>query len=245
MLPARLDGYTTQWLDGLLAEAGLLWLGCGRRKLTFCFEQDAELYLDRAEEGETDALFPGAAGRFSFWDIVDHARRGPGAIRESSQVAARLWELAWKGAVTAIPLRRSGGGLPVGSAPRSRSPGGARRGRRFDRWQAARPGTGYWFLVQREGRDDLRDALDEEEVTRDRIRQVLKRCGVVFREILELELPPLRWARLFRSLRLMEFSGEVVTGRFFDGIHGVQFALPSVPDQLAAECRVRMTRCGG
>ena len=50
------------------------------------------------------------------------------------------------------------------------------------------------------------------------------RYGVVFREILESELPPLRWPRLFRSLRLMEFSGEVVAGRFFNGIPGLQFA---------------------
>src|SRR5208337_333960 len=97
----------------------------------------------------------------------------------------------------------------------------------------ARPGSGYWFMVERGGQD-TRDALDEEEITRDRIRQVLRRFGLVFREILENELPPLRWSRLFRSLRLMEFSGEVVTGRFFDGVPGVQFALPSVAEQLAA-----------
>jgi ATP-dependent Lhr-like helicase len=33
----------------------------------------------------------------------------------------------------------------------------------------------------------------------------------------------------------MEFSGEVVTGRFFDGIHGLQFALPAVLEDLASE----------
>jgi ATP-dependent Lhr-like helicase len=32
----------------------------------------------------------------------------------------------------------------------------------------------------------------------------------------------------------MEFSGEVVTGRFFHGIPGVQFALPSVAEELTA-----------
>jgi ATP-dependent Lhr-like helicase len=233
VLPARLDGYTTHWLDGLLAEAGLVWLGCGRRKLTFCFEQDVELYADRTEGGDAAPLFPGPTGRFSFWDIVDHARQGSEGIRESSQVAARLWDLAWKGGATSdtfVPVRR---GIAGGFRAEEPSPESVRRGRRFDRWQAARPGSAYWFMV-RPGQE-VRDALDEEEVTRDRIRQVLKRCGVVFREILELELPPLRWARLFRSLRLMEFSGEVVTGRFFDGIHGVQFALPSVPEQIAAE----------
>jgi ATP-dependent Lhr-like helicase len=33
----------------------------------------------------------------------------------------------------------------------------------------------------------------------------------------------------------MEFSGEVVTGRFFDGIHGLQFAHPTVLEELAVE----------
>ena len=66
-------------------------------------------------------------------------------------------------------------------------------------------------------------------MARDRIRQVLQRYGVVFRELLEAELPRLRWSRLFRSLRLMEFSGEVVAGRFFDGIPGLQFASPARP----------------
>jgi ATP-dependent Lhr-like helicase len=78
--------------------------------------------------------------------------------------------------------------------------------------------------VQRE--PEGRDALDEEEIARDRIRQVLQRYGVLFREVLEYELPLLRWSRLFRSLRLMEFSGEVVAGRFFEGIKGLQFADP-------------------
>jgi len=234
VLPARLDGYTTRWLDGLLSEAGLLWLGCGRRKLTFCFAQDAELYFDKEEAPDDGAILPGSAGRFSFWDIVDHAREGPAGLRESSEVAARLWDLAWNGAVTSdsfVPVRRGiAGGFRAEEPSRERE----RRGRRLDRWQASRPGSGFWFRVQPAGKDD-QDALDDEELTRDRIRQVLKRYGVVFREILEAELPPLRWSRLFRSLRLMEFSGEVVTGRFFDGIHGLQFAHPTVVEQLAAE----------
>jgi len=233
VLPARLDGYTTRWLDGLLAEAGLLWLGCGRRKLTFCFEQDAELYLDAAEETDAAAILPGSTGRFSFWDIVDHARENPAAPRETSEIASRLWDFTWKGALTSdsfVPVRRGiAGGFRAEEPSRE-----GRRGRRFDRWQAARPGSGYWFRVPIAAQDE-RDALDEEELTRDRIRQVLKRYGVIFREILEAELPPLRWSRLFRSLRVMEFSGEVVTGRFFDGIHGLQFALPAALEELAAE----------
>ena len=239
VLPARLQGYAARWMDGLLSEAGLLWLGCGRRRLTFCFEQDAELYLDpdradRERAAEAAAMLPAAAGRFSFWDIVDHAREGIPGLGESSKVADRLWDLAWSGIVSSDSFQTVRRGIAGGFRAEESSRDGARRGRRFDRWQAARPGSGYWFRVNLPGPGD-RDALEEEELARDRIRQVLKRCGVVYREILEAELPLLRWSRLFRSLRLMEFSGEVVTGRFFEGIHGLQFALPSVLEELAAE----------
>ena len=239
VLPARLEGYTGRWMDGLLSEAGLLWLGCGKRKLTFCFEQDAELYLDpdRADRERAEgaaAILPAAAGKFSFWDIVDHARQGAAGLHESSAVADRLWDLAWDGVVTSDSFQAVRRGIAGGFRAEESSRDGARRGRRFDRWQAARPGTGYWFTVHLPDRGD-RDALEEEELARDRIRQVLKRYGVVYREILEAELPPLRWSRLFRSLRLMEFSGEVVTGRFFEGVHGLQFALPAVLEELAAE----------
>jgi ATP-dependent Lhr-like helicase len=249
VLPARLDGYATRWLDGLLAEAGLLWLGCGRRRLTFCFAQDAELYMDRDEAADTAngtdtssgtdpadaaALLPGAAGKFSFWDIVDHARSGPAAMHESSEVADALWNLAWKGVVTSDSFLAVRRGIAGGFRADEPARDGVRRSRRFDRWQSTRPGAGYWFRVPL-STPGPRDALEEEELARDRIRQVLQRYGIVCREMLEAELPPLRWARLFRSLRLMEFSGEVVTGRFFDGIHGLQFALPAVLEELASE----------
>ena len=53
---------------------------------------------------------------------------------------------------------------------------------------------------------------------------MLDRYGVLFRELTLRELPAFRWSRLFRSLRLMELSGEVLAGRFFDGVPGPQFA---------------------
>ncbi len=234
VLPARLDGYQARWLDGLLAESdGLLWRGCGRRRLTFCFAQDIELFTTGDAPGDAASLFPGAGGRYSFWDLVDHARDSSAGAIGSSEVASRLWELAWKGEATSDSFAAVRRGIANGFRAEEASRDGGRRSRRIDRWQASRPATGYWFRVP--AARTSRDALDEEEIVRDRIRQVLKRYGVVFREMLENELPPLRWSRLFRSLRLMEFSGEVVTGRFFDGIGGLQFALPSVLEELSSE----------
>ena len=55
------------------------------------------------------------------------------------------------------------------------------------------------------------------------MRLLLDRYGILFREILEKELPLFRWSSVFRSLRLMELSGEVLAGYFFKGIPGPQF----------------------
>jgi len=253
VLPARLDGYSGRWLDTLLSETGLLWFGCGRKRLGFCFAPDAELFLpERADTGgETpaDRIFPTAAGRYGFWDLADFTKT------ESAELAGLLWDLAWNGQVSADSFQAVRRGLasgfraeePAGSGRKSgrgRSAFGGGKstygggkstfgGGSFARWQSTRPSSGFWFRILRE--PGQRDALDEEEMARDRIRQLLDRYGVIFRELLEAELPPLRWPRLFRSLRLMEFSGEVVCGRFFDGIPGLQFTSPSTLESLAAE----------
>jgi ATP-dependent Lhr-like helicase len=231
VLPARLAGYRSQWMDSLLSEAGLVWIGCGRRRLTFCFAQDVELFLSAEEE--TSVLLPPSAGRYAFWDIVDNARAGAGGSAGTVEITNRLWDEAWAGRVSCDsfqPVRR---GIAGGFRAEEPARDDGRRRRGFDRWQSSRPGSGFWFRLAREGVE--RDALDDEEIARDRIRLVLKRYGVVFREMLENELPALRWSRIFRSLRLMEFSGELVTGRFFEGVRGLQFALPSVLDELATK----------
>jgi ATP-dependent Lhr-like helicase len=235
VFPARLQEYKTRWLDSLLAESGLLWLGCGTQRLTFCFRDDVELFLESSpDETLAEALFETGAGKYSFWDLADRLRLS------SAELTDRLWDLAWKGLISCDSFAALRKGVDSGfraeeakaddrrrgtlRIPSRRAPGRGRPG--FDRWQATRPSAGFWFRVQREPGE--RDALDEEEIARDRIRQLLQRYGVLFREILEYELPPLRWSRLFRSLRLMEFSGEIVAGRFFEGVKGLQFADPSL-----------------
>jgi ATP-dependent Lhr-like helicase len=76
------------------------------------------------------------------------------------------------------------------------------------------------------------DLIDEEELSRDRVGQLLARYGVLFRELLRRELPRLRWGSVFRSLRIMELSGEVLAGYFFEGVPGLQFASPSAFQEL-------------
>jgi len=67
------------------------------------------------------------------------------------------------------------------------------------------------------------DLLETEERRKDRVRLLLDRYGILFREILQKEWPTLRWSAIFRALRIMELSGEVISGVFFHGISGPQF----------------------
>ncbi len=91
----------------------------------------------------------------------------------------------------------------------------------FNRWKVSRPLEGNWLRIDALVKD--RDILEEEDLAKDRIRQLLKRYGLVSRELIASELPALQWREIFRSLRLMELSGEVASGYFFEGLAGPQF----------------------
>jgi ATP-dependent Lhr-like helicase len=80
---------------------------------------------------------------------------------------------------------------------------------------------GNWRPVPRP--EPPEDVLEREELRKDRARLLLDRYGILFRELLQREWPALRWSSVFRALRIMELSGEVVAGIFFHGIPGPQF----------------------
>lgn len=63
---------------------------------------------------------------------------------------------------------------------------------------------------------------------------LLKRYGVVFRELLTRETLVPRWRELLYVFRRLEDRGEVRGGRFISGLTGEQFALPSAVDSLRA-----------
>jgi ATP-dependent Lhr-like helicase len=226
LFPARLPRYTGAWLDRLLAGSELRWLGCGTRRVTFGFDSDLPLFAPAAE-AEEQSLIP-ARGRYGFWELAELTGL------PSAELVRRLWAEAWRGRASSDgfePVRQGLAGRfaaePAANrfgAPGSGVRAGARPGGRigYDRWKAGRPSGGAWFALDRQPAAE-QDAVDREELSRDRARQLLRRYGVLFRELLERELPPLRWAAVFRALRLMELSGEILSGRFFEGVPGVQF----------------------
>jgi ATP-dependent Lhr-like helicase len=145
---------------------------------------------------------------------------------DSAGLTRRLWKMAWRGLVSADTFATLRQGLAGGfSADLGTTTTDAkRRARRgaFDRWRRQRPFAGAWFALPDQIRAD--DVLSVDEDSRERARIVLDRYGVVFRSLLQRELPELRWGSVFRALRLLELGGEVVAGHFIQDVPGLQCA---------------------
>ncbi len=227
ILPARLDPYLPAWLDALMAEGELGWLGCGPERLAFVLAPDRELIQGPAPSpgaeadappGELEAVMPPGPGRFSFEDLLAHSRLG------SAELTRRLWRLVWSGLLTNDSFAAMRRGIASGFKPvEPEGPSGARPRRpRFERWKGSRPFAGSWCRIPPAG--EPADAVERDELAKERARLLLDRYGVVFRELLDREMPVLAWSSVFRALRLMELSGEVVAGQFFTGVPGLQFA---------------------
>jgi ATP-dependent Lhr-like helicase len=65
-------------------------------------------------------------------------------------------------------------------------------------------------------------------------RMLLRRYGVVFRELLARESILPKWRELLVTFRRLEDRAEVRGGRFVSGFLGEQFALPEAVDSLRA-----------
>ncbi|OPY65303.1 MAG: ATP-dependent RNA helicase DbpA [Syntrophorhabdaceae bacterium PtaU1.Bin034] len=228
LLPARLSPYYGSWLDSLMQGSGLLWFGWGNKKLSFAFDEDLELFLDpdgsrdaEGAEGKTASddlsrLFPRLIGRYSLPDIAKFFGS------DSRSVTKKLWDLAWRGRVTNDTFAAVRQGILTDFAPVDLKSGRRRPFRAGrTRWGAVQPFPGSWHVLGSEGIE--RDPIDEAELVKDRVRQLLKRYGILFRELTAYELPFLQWSAIFKALRIMELSGEILSGHFFEGIPGVQF----------------------
>ena len=234
--PARLKSYRSSLLDMLIQHEDLRWIGSHNRQVTFCFELDRDLMLSEKENtGDEDQIkggedrgeeaypVPDSPGRYDFSTLLRLSGLRPQTL------ADKLWEGVWRGEIvndTFMVLRsgmENGFKALIDSEHALRRPSRRRMGgrRAFSRWKKGVPFAGNWFRLSHPHIED--DLLEREERNKDRVRLLLDRYGILFRELLQREALPFQWASLFRSMRLMEFSGEIIGGYFFKTIPGPQF----------------------
>ena len=71
---------------------------------------------------------------------------------------------------------------------------------------------------------------------------LLKRYGIVFRDLLARETNLPKWRELQVAYRRIEDRGEIRGGRFVDGFIGEQFALPVAVESLRATRKLPPTQ---
>ena len=224
---SRLEGFSPELLTAACANQGLTWRGVGRELVTFGFEDEIEALTPAVEEApDLDALFADPSARYTFVQLMDAAER------DAESFNALFWDAVWAGRIAADDPRplRTGLERRFRLAPDAARPSADRRRVRARARQAAVGWPGNWFLAPRT--EAPLDALSRLEAAKDRCRVLLDRYGIVCRELANREADAFRWAAVFPALRVMELSGEVAAGLFFEDLSGPQFALPVAVRQL-------------
>ncbi len=169
-------------------------------------------------------------------DVFAHLERhGASFLSDIARATGRLptetedalWELVARGLVTGDGIA----GLRTLLLPdvkrrqprqrlRSVRGGPARRSMPIGRWSVLRTASNA--------------AIGDEAAAEFFARQLLRRYGVVLRELVAREACAPLWRVLLRLYRRMEARGEIRGGRFVAGLVGEQFALPEAVDALRA-----------
>jgi ATP-dependent Lhr-like helicase len=256
LLPSRLDPYDPGWLDGLSFFGQVVW---GRLRslsvantngangkarpmkaltrstpITLMLRDDVPWLLpatDEALDAAVAAMPLGGNARAAYEAFVRHGALFPAQLGSlltlvPAQVDDVLGELAAWGLVTSdgYPALRTL--LGVKSANKtSRLP----RRARWSRRPSSQP-AGRWTLL----RSAFMPVVSSEERTEQWCRLLLRRYGVMFRDLLANESSAPPWQELVRTYRRLEARGEIRGGRFVAGVGGEQYALPEVIPALRA-----------
>jgi ATP-dependent Lhr-like helicase len=244
VLGRRIADYDPKWLDQLCLTGAVGWgrlsphpatledSADGKRRviptsvapITFFIREEADWMTPKhpgAEQPEGRGLSPGARqvldflrqrGASFFADVV----RGTGKLK--AEIETALWELVAGGLITADgfdnlrslidPKRRAGQGSGRMARPRHSS--------------------GRWALLHTD------DGVEKNRSVESACWMLLKRYGVVFRDVIAREANLPTWRELLMAFRRLEDRGEIRGGRFIDGFLGEQFALPVAVESVRA-----------
>jgi ATP-dependent Lhr-like helicase len=243
LLPSRLPGYSPALLDELTASGEVTWTGCGSLAggdgwVALAPTDVADLLLpDLVPEARPETSLHLAVlealggGALFFRQLVDRVSlQGP---TTDGDVVGALWDLVWAGLVTndtLAPLRALVSGRGAAHKPRRTAPRG-----RYARMRAGRPDmpsrsgpptvAGRWSLAVTPTADPTRRAHARAEA-------FLERHGVLTRGALDTERVTGGFSAVYRVLRAMEESGQVVRGYVVEGLGAAQFAARGAVDRL-------------
>ncbi|HZU41189.1 MAG TPA: DEAD/DEAH box helicase, partial [Terriglobales bacterium] len=220
--PATL--HTSKPADGGVAGSGRRVIPTSVAPITFFVREESDWMLPRHNADgpqNVNGLSHGARqvmeflrtrGASFFADIVR------GSEKLKSEIETALWELVAAGVVTADgfdnlrslidPKRRAGQGSGRTARPRH--------------------SAGRWSLLY------MNEAADRTRAIESTCWMLLRRYGVVFRDLLARETVVPTWRELQIAFRRLEDRGEVRGGRFVSGFMGEQFALPVAVESLRA-----------
>ena len=251
ILPARIEGYRSTWLDELCLSGDIAWgrLFPPKREvdspalLTRVMPVSLFLRIDlgwlsnEARNEDEDSLSDAAQeiletmkrrGAVFASDIQQQLRIG------SCELNDALGELVSRGRISADGF----GGLRSLLQSKQPAPSISRRSG-LARTRNSAGNTGRWSIWQRQQetveaftRRESRSSGDEENPIEQWAWQLLRRWGVVFRDLLEREAGTPRWWELLQVYRRLEARGEIRGGRFVTGVAGEQFALGDTVKKL-------------
>ncbi|HEY2827904.1 MAG TPA: hypothetical protein VGJ04_09915, partial [Pirellulales bacterium] len=244
ILPARCDEYDLRWLDELSMSGELAWgrlcpphkdsddapSGAGLSRaapISLMLRENLPWLLPQQRENVEAHCRAGAAA-------VLEALRQRGALFPDelaaltgllpSQLDEALHELAALGLATADAFTAVR--TISGTATDRRRAEKRRRARRLRREFTTSP-TGRWSQFP-----GFLPKVDEGQAATSWAWQLLRRWGIVFRDLLDRESAAPFWSRLVPVYRRLEARGEIRGGRFVRGVAGEQYALPEAVELL-------------
>ncbi|WP_344414956.1 ATP-dependent helicase [Amycolatopsis minnesotensis] len=257
ILPNRLPGYHPALLDELTTAGEVTWCGCGALSggdgwLAVAPSDVADLLLPEISESVPDTPLHNAIGStldlgaLFFRQLVDRVSALVETAPDDGAVVAALWDLVWAGVVTGDtlgPVRAQVSGKGATHKPRRSAPRG-----RYARMRAGRTAmpsrTGPPTVAGRWALTPAREA-DPTRRTHARTEAFLERHGVLTRGALDTERVTGGFSGIYKVLRGMEDSGQVVRGYVVEGLGAAQFAAKGAVDRLRAVSEPNGSRARG
>ncbi|HEY2760077.1 MAG TPA: DEAD/DEAH box helicase, partial [Pirellulales bacterium] len=246
VLPARCDEYEPRWLDELSLSGELAWgrlcppkkdtdeapSGAGLSRaapISLLMRENLSWLLPRDRAADPSHCRSGAAAAIDALPqrgaLFQHELMSLTGLLPS-QLDEALHELAALGLVTADAFTAV---RTISGTATDRRRADKRRHRRRLRREFTVAPSGRWSLFP-----GIIADIDEQQSLTSWAWQLLRRWGVVFRDLLERESAAPAWGRLVQVYRRLEARGEIRGGRFVAGVGGEQYALPEAVEQLRA-----------